>query len=52
MDDEILFSITRKDVEEYAGRPLTDDEAELFRETFPLTSVDQCISGWLEGLED
>ena len=49
--DDVLYSLTRRDVEEFAGRELTDDEAERFRETFPLTTVDQCVYGWLEGLE-
>lgn len=47
---EILYYLTRKDVEEYAGRPLTHEEAEDFTNAFPNTSVDQCISGCLEGL--
>jgi hypothetical protein len=47
--DPILYSITRRDLDEHAGRKVTDDEADSFIETFHLTSVNECIGGWLEG---
>lgn len=49
--DEALWSAYRSTVEERAGRPLTDDEAARFADTFGLTSVIECIDGWLDGAD-
>lgn len=45
---QVLYAVTRGDVEERAGRPVTDDEADRIGRAIEHSTVSECVEGAVE----